>query len=342
MKSLELVANGAFSLVDKVAPHIKADQCLIRVSVCGVCSTDIYRSHDNGAYFYPLVMGHEIAGKIEAVGDEISEFTPGDAVGVFPLIPCFGCAECDAGNFMLCHDYSYHGSRCEGGYSELLAVNAWNLIKIPEGVDIKDAAFLEPTSVLVHAMRKSGLWESSRRRVLIIGAGFLGLILAQILASRDAGHEIWVTDKNAFKLDLLPPGVRKVTSLDDIKGQMFETIFEGTGSANGVGVAIDHVGRGGTICLLGNPSSDVRIEQNAFSQLLRKEVRIQGSWNSAFRHDPDDDWSHVLNLMQQGLKPSQYVSHEFGLEGVPDFLKNCWGHKSGAGGFSHIKGLALP
>lgn len=342
MKSLELVANGEFSLVHKDTPSIRADQCLIRVSVCGVCSTDIYRSHNNGAYFYPLVMGHEIAGKIESVGDEVSGFALGDEVGVFPLIPCFSCEECSAMNFMLCHDYSYHGSRCEGGYSELLAVNAWNLLKVPEGVAMKDAAFLEPTSVLVHAMRKSELWESAGRKVLIIGAGFLGLILAQILATRDVGHEIWVTDKNAFKLDRLPPGVRKAKSLDDIRGQMFDNVFEGTGSAHGIGVAINHVGRGGAICLLGNPSTDISIDQNLFGQLLRKEVWVQGSWNSAFRHDPDDDWSHVLKLMQQGLEPSQFVSHEFGLEGVPDFLKNCWDHKSGAGRFSHIKGLVSP
>ena len=342
MNSLELVANGEFNLVKKKTPSIKGDQCLIRVSVCGVCSTDIYRSHDNGAYFYPLVMGHEIAGKIEAVGDEINGFALGDEVGVFPLIPCFSCEECAVENFMLCHDYSYHGSRCEGGYSELLAVNAWNLLKVPEGVDLKDAVFLEPTSVLVHAMRKSELWESSRRKVLIIGAGFLGLILAQILATRNADHEIWVMDKNAFKLDMLPTGVGKTTSLDDVKGQMFDNVFEGTGSAHGVGVAIDHIRRGGTICLLGNPSADVSIEQNLFGQLLRKEVRVQGSWNSAFRQDPDDDWSHVLNLMQQGLKPSQFVSHEFGLEGVPHFLRSCWDHKSGVGLFSHIKGLVSP
>ena len=342
MESLELIANGEFNLVDKTSPTIKANQCLIRISACGVCSTDIYRSHDNGAYFYPLVMGHEIAGRVEAVGEEARQFSIGDEVAVFPLIPCFSCEACDKENFMLCHDYSYHGSRCDGGYSELLAVNAWNLLKLPEGVDINDAAFLEPTSVLVHAMRKSDLWEASRQKVLIIGSGFLGLILAQILATRNAGHEIWVTDRNAFKLDMLPASVNKATSPDDIKGQIFDTVFEGTGSADGVGLAIENVGRSGTICLLGNPSSAVTIEQNLFGQILRKEVRVQGSWNSAFRHDPDDDWSHVLTLMQQGLKPSQFVSHEFGLEGVPNFLRNCWNHKSGVNRFSHIKGLVSP
>lgn len=339
MKSLELIANGKFNLVDKTSPPIKPNQCLIRVSACGVCSTDIYRSHDNGAYFYPLVMGHEIAGRVEAVGEEAGEFSKGDEVAVFPLIPCFSCEECDKDNFMLCHDYSYHGSRCEGGYSTLLAVNTWNLLKVPEDVDINDAAFLEPTSVLVHAMRKSNLWEASRQKVLIIGSGFLGLILAQILANRCDDHEIWVTDRNAFKLDLLPPGINKATSPDDIKGQIFDTVFEGTGSVEGVGLAIENVGRGGTICLLGNPLTDINIGQNRFGQLLRKEVRVQGSWNSAFRHDPEDDWSHVLTLMQQGLKPSQFVSHEFGLEGVPDFLRKCWDHKSGVNRFSHIKGM---
>ena len=84
MESLELITNGEFNLVDKMSPTIKSNQCLIRVSACGVCSTDIYRSHDNGAYFYPLVMGHEIAGRVEAVGEEARQFSIGDEVAVFP------------------------------------------------------------------------------------------------------------------------------------------------------------------------------------------------------------------------------------------------------------------
>lgn len=339
MESLELIKNADFSLVERKMPEIKPNQCLIKVSACGVCSTDIYRSHDNGAYFYPLVMGHEIAGKIEAVGKKTSKFSIGDAVAIFPLIPCFSCEECRKENFMLCHNYSYHGSRRGGGYSEFLAVNEWNVLRIPNGVDINDAAFLEPTAVMVHAMRKSGLWCSARQKVLIIGSGFLGLILAQILTTRDVDHEIWVIDRNAFKLDMLPVGVNKATSPSDLQGQGFDIAFEGTGSANGLGVAIENVERGGTICLLGNPTAEVSINKDRFSQILRKEIRLQGSWNSAFRHHPDDDWSQVLELMRHGLRPSQFVSHTFGLEGIPKFLKKCWDHKRGAKRFAHVKGL---
>ena len=339
MQSLELIANGKFMLVNRERPSIKANQCLIRVFACGVCSTDIYRSFDNGAYFYPMVMGHEIAGRVEAVGSETRGFSVGDAVAVFPLIPCFSCEECNKENFMLCHNYSYHGSRCSGGYSELMAVNAWNLIKVPEVVSIKDAAFLEPTSVIVHAMRKSNLWGASHQKILIIGSGFLGLILAQITSTRNADHEIFVMDRNTFKLNRLPMGVQKFTSPYEIKGEIYDIVFECTGSAEGVGVALDSVRRGGTICSLGNPIKDVRIGKSQYGKLLRKEVLVQGSWNSAFRHDPEDDWLQVITLMLQGLKPSKFVSHEFGLEGIPDFLKNCWDHKSGINRFPHIKGL---
>ena len=123
---------------------------------------------------------------------------------------------------MLCHDYSYHGSRCEGGYSELLA-NAWNLLGVLRRRH-ETRRFL--SQQLCWCMQCTNrLWESSHRKVLIIGAGFLGLIL-HVLATLDAGHEVWVTDKNAFKLDLLPPNVRKATTLDEIKDRCLTTFLK--------------------------------------------------------------------------------------------------------------------
>ena len=165
MQKLNLVNNGIFKLEDCPTPDIDTSQCLIRVNFCGVCSTDIYRSHSNEAYFYPLVMGHEISGTIQKVGENVTNLFPGDKVGVFPLIPCFSCNACSKGDYMLCHDYSYHGSRCSGGYADFMAVNAWNLVKIPDKIDIKDAAFLEPAAVVLHALQKCHLWDQEQKKI---------------------------------------------------------------------------------------------------------------------------------------------------------------------------------
>ena len=339
MKSLKLEANGVLALEERPLPKPGQGQCLIRVKACGVCSTDIYRSHAEGAYFYPLVMGHEISGQIEAIGEDASGFSVGDNVAIFPLIPCFKCQECQNENYMLCHDYSYHGSRCEGGYAEFIAVNTWNLINIPPHISIVDAAFLEPTAVVVRAIRKAKLWEGSPQRILIVGSGFLGLILAHALLSRNAGHDIWVLDRNPFKLKKLPAQVNTLSSSEDIYNKTFDVIFEGTGSKQGMDVSIDQINRGGLVCLFGNPTVDMVISTERMSQILRKEASFQGVWNSSYKHAADDDWAFAISLIEEGLSPSKFVSHELTLETVPAFLSNCWDHKCGTTKFEHIKGI---
>ena len=141
MQVVELTKNSEFKLNYRGNPDIIANHCLIDIKACGVCSTDIYRSHDNGAYHYPLVMGHEIAGIIEKVGSEVNEFCKGDKVSIFPLLPCFKCSQCNHKNYPLCEKYLYFGSRCDGGYSEKLLVPSWNLLKISKNIDLKDAWF---------------------------------------------------------------------------------------------------------------------------------------------------------------------------------------------------------
>ena len=93
MESLELIANGEFNLVDKMSPTIKSNQCLIRVRL-RCAPADVYRSHDNGAYFYPLVMGHEIAGRVELWWEEQDSFQSerGGGLSSHPL-PCEACDE---------------------------------------------------------------------------------------------------------------------------------------------------------------------------------------------------------------------------------------------------------
>ena len=81
--------------------QINADECLVKVKVCGICSSDIYRAFENGAYFYPIIIGHEISGQVLKTGKSVKTFNIGDMVSVFPLLPCFNCHSCNLKKYQL-------------------------------------------------------------------------------------------------------------------------------------------------------------------------------------------------------------------------------------------------
>ena len=134
MKAAVLTANKKINIENLVLDSLKSTHCRVKIKNVGICSSDIQRGYGDGAYFYPLVMGHEISGEITEVGAEISEFKIGDRVAVFPLLPCFKCKSCTRNTYTQCQNYSYYGSRQHGGYAEYLDVYTWNLLKIPDEV----------------------------------------------------------------------------------------------------------------------------------------------------------------------------------------------------------------
>lgn len=338
MKVVELKKNKKLSVTYRNKPQLKIDDCLIKIEYCGVCSTDIYRAFDQGAYNYPLIMGHEISGIIEAVGEMSKDFVIGERVSVFPLIPCFKCYQCKIANYPLCEDYSYFGSRCDGGYSEYLAVKPWNLMKLDNSIMLEDACFMEPTAVVMHAIRLSKILDKNFGNVLIIGAGFLGLLIAEILSKKE-NFNLTIFDRNNFKFSKIQDKSISCISEKDLEFDYYDYIFECTGSSIGINISLNCLARNGTVCVVGNPTDNISISSNLYSKLLRKEGLIKGSWNSSFRNADHDDWLATHKEMINGLKPSQFVSHILSFEQLSVFLKNCWDHKTRKKSFKHIKGL---
>ena len=182
MRSVVLVENGRFTIEHRPDSEPALDECLIRIHAAGICSSDVPRAFNRGAYSYPLVMGHELAGIVEKCGSSVSTFHPGDRVTVFPLLPCFQCDACAREAYAQCRNYGYYGSRRDGGFAERLAVKTWNLLKVPDTVSLDDAALTEPTAVVVHALGRLGLLDGAAAGELcILGSGFLGLIAVQAL-----------------------------------------------------------------------------------------------------------------------------------------------------------------
>lgn len=163
MKAWILHENGRLCFETTEKPVQGEGEVLIRVKAVGVCGSDIPRIYRGGAYFYPLIPGHEFAGVVAETGADVDEGLRGRRVGVFPLIPCGVCGPCRKKQYEMCRNYSYTGSRRNGAFAEYVAVPAKNLIALPEEVSFEEAAMLEPMAVAVHAMRR--MWSESDIRI---------------------------------------------------------------------------------------------------------------------------------------------------------------------------------
>jgi len=340
LKTVQLEANKVLNVLEQRIPEIADDECLLKIKICGVCSSDIYRAFENGAYFYPLIMGHEISGQISMVGEKVNNFIIGDAVSVFPLLPCFNCQSCEDKKYATCSKYKYYGSRNSGGFSEYIAIKEWNLIKI-NAIGYKNGAFLEPLSVVVHGLKKASLLDKNttinKKKICIIGAGFLGLLMSEIICNKLSNCEIHVLDRNQFKLDHLSFS-NKITThcLDDTDKwehfivnarNSFDYIFELSGNETNFSRSILLSKFNGKIFWLGNIQSDLLIEKNLVSSILRKELQIIGSWNSHFKHE-NDDWVDAIKLIEDGyVNPSKYITQSVLLEELPLILKKMHNHK---------------
>lgn len=348
MKILTLKKNTSLSVVSSKIPKVFKDECLIKISYCGICSSDIPRIFNSNVYFYPIVLGHEISGKIVKVGSAVSKFKKNDHVSVFPLIPCKKCSNCKNKEYNKCINYKYYGSRNNGGFSEYLSVKEWNLFKLKKTISLKEACLMEPLSVCIHAIKLVKQKYNKNKRnfenlnILIIGSGFLGLTILEILAKLYKKNRFTIIDKNNFKLKYAIKKANKIVSRDSFKenkknNDNFDVIFEVTGNSSSFKDSINYASRNGVVLWMGNINEDLIIPKNIVSNLLRKELTIIGSWNSDFKKNRNDDWSIARNLLNTNFKLSHLISHEVKLESVRNQTKKIYEHKIGKKSFRHIK-----
>ena len=341
MKTAVLKKNSEIIIVEKNIPLVKPDECLIKVNSCGICSSDIYRSHDNGAYFYPLTMGHEFSGQIIKVGSEKTEMKINDRVTVFPLLPCFSCDSCIKKEFTTCSSYKYYGSRNDGGFAEYIAIKNWNLIKTNQ-IDPLDASLLEPLSVVVHALKKISLFNEDikikeNHKICLIGCGFLGLMMSEILIKKFEFNEISIIDRNSFKLNkvLNARSVVKNHLVSDkewdsylnLNKNNFDTVIEISGNHKNFRRSLHLSKPKGRILWMGNIDNNLNLKKQEVSMILRKELKISGSWNSNYK-SPDDDWKSSIDLIEKKIVlPSRFITKKISLNEFPEYMKILFNHK---------------
>lgn len=329
MKAYVLHEIGDYRYENVEKPLVEPGKVMIRVCAAGICGSDIPRIYRTGAYFYPLIPGHEFAGEVLETGQGVSRNWVGKRVGVFPLIPCMECPQCHKKQYEMCDHYSYLGSRTNGGFAEYVQVPEWNLIELPNSVTMEQAAMMEPMSVAVHAIRRAV--PQHQETICICGLGTIGLFTAMFLKEMGL-QNVYVAGNKDFQKKLVKELGVNEEDYCDIRTQNFvEWLSEHT-SGQGVDIFFDCVGKNevmmqgldalaaeGRMLLVGNPASDIELPKNLYWKILRKQIKLIGTWNSSFRHEKDDDWNYVLSrLEEKRIEPEKIITHRMSPD---EFLK---------------------
>lgn len=328
MKAWALQAIGDLQLVEMAKPVPRPGEVLLKVRACGVCGSDLPRIFTKGTYQFPTVPGHEYSGEIVEVGAGVDARLIGRGAAVFPLIPCRRCAACEAGQFAQCEDYDYMGSRCDGAFAEYICAPLWNLLLLPDGVGYEEAAMVEPAAVAIHALRQAGLDIGDR--VLIYGAGPIGLMLANWAKAWGAGRVLLV-DIDQAKLDFAQElGFTEVFNsregdaiawVQQQTGRGADIVIEGAGSTHSYEQCMHAARPFGKVVLMGNPAGDMTLSQKGYWEILRKQLTVVGTWNSYYADLPKNEWKLVLEAMASGqLEVKRFITHRVPLDGLHEAL----------------------
>lgn len=323
MNACVLHGIGDLRYEEVTAPVAAEGEVLIAIKASGICGSDIPRVFTKGTYHFPTIPGHEFAGQIIATGEGVDESLINRKAAVFPILPCMKCEACQIGEYAQCKDYNYFGSRCNGGFAEYIAVPVWNLVMVPENLTYEEAAMAEPAAVAIHALRQGGIEIGDN--VAIFGAGPIGLMLGQ-WAKAWGADKVLLVDIDEGKITFARKmGFEHVWNSKD--GDPVKWINEVT-SNRGVDLAVEGAGASATleqcfgctrpfgkVVAMGNPAGDMKLSQKAYWELLRKQLKVSGTWNSSYVSLPKNDWELAIGAMSQGkINVNPFITHRVSLE----------------------------
>jgi L-iditol 2-dehydrogenase len=304
MKALLLSEYRRLEIADVATPSAGAGEVLIRVGACGICGSDVHGyDGSSGRRIPPIVMGHEAAGRIAAVGAGVTGLVEGDRVTFDSTIYCGTCGYCKRGEVNLCDHRQVLGVSCgdysrAGAFAEFVAVPARVVYKLPDSISFAEAAMLEAVAVAIHGVSLSKILAEST--ALVVGAGTIGVLILQAL--RAAGcKRVLVSDVDETRLKMAKEmGAADVLLADaDVVAQVLQrtggegvdVAIEAVGRNETVSAAIASVRKGGTVVLVGNISPKVTLP---LQKVVTRQIRLQGSCASA------GEYPEAIALMASG------------------------------------------
>jgi L-iditol 2-dehydrogenase len=296
MRAAVLTGAGAISVQERPVPRVRPDEVLIKVAAVGVCGSDVhyYREGRIGDFVVdgPLILGHEVSGRIVAVGADVDAARIGERVAIEPQRPCRVCWQCKAGRYNLCpHMEFYATPPVDGAFCEYVTIQADFAHPVPDTVSDEAAALLEPLSVGIWASRKARVVPGSR--VLVAGAGPIGVITTQAAKAFGAA-EVIVSDPVAERRRLVERfGATRTLDPreDDVRNLEVDAFIDASGATPAVVSGIEAVRGGGVVVLVGMGADTIAMP---IPVIQNRELSITG----VFRYT--DTWPTAAHLVASG------------------------------------------
>ncbi len=306
---------------DLPEPELEPGKAIIAIRRIGICGTDLHAFQGQQPFFtYPRILGHELSGVIEAIGDHTTDLQIGDPVSIVPYMHCGHCAACRSGKTNCCRDMRVLGVHEDGGMRQRIAVPITHLIPAHD-LTLDQAALLEPLAIGAHAVRRSGLVAG--QAVLVIGAGPIGL--GAMALAKHQGARVIAVDMNEERLKFCRSWARvsdTIHAKEDVQARLFELldgelpplVFDATGSGGSMTNAFQLVGHGGTLVFVGLFKGDITFNDPHFHS---REMTLMASRNATM-----DDFETVRNALRDGFADlERYVTHRCTLEELPERLE---------------------
>jgi len=316
MKSLiKLTPEPGISMGDSPKPAMGHNDLLIKINKTAICGTDIHIYNwdewSQKTIPIPMVVGHEYAGEVVDIGQEVKGFAIGDRVSGEGHITCGYCRNCRGGKTHLCRNSIGVGVDRPGSFAEYLVIPAYNAFKLPAEISDDLAAIFDPFGNAVHTALSFDLVGED---VLITGAGPIGIMAAAVAKHVGARHVV-ITDVNPYRLELaLKMGATRAidvskTKLSDVMNELkmtegFDVGMEMSGVPKAFTDMLNNMNNGGKIAMLGIPSANMSID---WSQVIFKGLTIKG----VYGREMFETWYKMASLIQSGLDLTPIITHHF-------------------------------
>ncbi|HEY1777770.1 MAG TPA: alcohol dehydrogenase catalytic domain-containing protein [Solirubrobacteraceae bacterium] len=277
MRAVAVAADRSLVAVERPRAEPDAGQALIEIAYCGICGSDLHFRDVPELFPEGTIPGHEMSGRVVALGGGVPTWRLGQRVTVLPFGQCGECELCRSGREQICpHAISNGvglGTGRPGGYAEHVVVDERMLFTLPDEVDDRAGALTEPLAVAVRAVERSGVARDAP--AMILGAGTIGVLTALVLTDR--GHEqVVLVSRNAARRELAASLGLQAVSLEEAAAAARIApvcVFECAGTPAAARLAVELVGPAGRIMLVGIALEPLDLEA---PPIVMKELELRG------------------------------------------------------------------
>lgn len=302
-----MTAPGEIIFREVEMPAPRAGEVLIKIMKIGVCGSDIHVYHGEHPFTkYPVTQGHEVSGRIEAIGDGVSGLHIGQKVTIEPQVVCGECYPCRHGKYNLCESLKVMGFQTTGTASEFFAVPASKVTPLPDEMTYNEGAMIEPLAVTMHAAKRFSELKGSK--VAILGCGPIGILLAQSCKALGAAM-VMITDISDTRLAIAKAcGVDYTVNtgnadfgeamIDCFGPDKADVIYDCAGNNTTIGQAIRYARKGSKLVLVAVFAGMATVD---LAVLNDHELDLDTSM--MYRHE---DYLDAIRFVQEGkirLKP---------------------------------------